>query len=342
MMRYWISWLLWPLVLIGAAVLLFAMRGAVASEHIVLIFLLVVLGASAGGGRLLGVILATGAFIIFDWFFLPPYNTLVVRDPLDWLALIAFLATSLVAAQLLYAARAERAAVERAEALREADKLKDALLATVSHDLRTPLTSIKGLATELIETGDERALLIAEEADRLNRMVSNLLDIARLNAGNLKLDVHLNALDDLIGSAVQQFAGRPDRDRIVAFLEDPSDVVTAPFDFVQSLRIVTNLVENALKYSPPGSEVELSGGRRDANMIVSVSDRGPGIREEDRVRVFEEFGRGRAEHSARDGTSIGLGLAIARRLAELQGGSLRVVTRSGGGSTFELRIPMAV
>jgi two-component system, OmpR family, sensor histidine kinase KdpD len=329
----------WPLLLIAAARVLFAFRSDIASEHVVLVFLLVVLGASAGGGRLLGVTLSFAAFFIFDWWFIPPYNTLVVRNPLDWLALIAFLATSLVAAQLLYSARRERAAVERAEALREADRLKDALLATVSHDLRTPLTSIKGLASEMIETGavDDRALIIAEEADRLNRMVGNLLDVARLNAGELKLDVQVNALDDLVGAAVQQFSGRHDRNRIVASLDHADEVLAGRFDFVQSLRIVTNLIENALKYSPPDTTVRIRGGVTDSMLMIRVSDEGPGIPAEAREKIFDAFAR--IGDPRPDAGSAGLGLSIGRQLADIQGGRLILEEPAGPGSAFVLFLP---
>ena len=334
-----VSWLGWPLLLAGAARVLFLFRSDIASEHVVLVFLLVVLGASAGGGRLLGVTLSFAAFLVFDWWFIPPYNTLVVRNPLDWLALIAFLATSLVAAQLLYSARRERAAVERAEALREADRLKDSLLATVSHDLRTPLTSIKGLASEIIETGagDDRALIIAEEADRLNRMVGNLLDVARLNAGELKLDVQVNALDDLLGAAVQQFSGRADRDRIHASLEHADEVLAGRFDFVQSLRIVTNLIENALKYSPPATTVRVRGGLENSQLVVRVTDEGAGIPEADRERIFDAFTRAKTRRP--DSGSAGLGLSIGRKLAEAQGGTLVHESNAGSGNSFTLRLP---
>jgi len=334
-----LSWAGWTLLLVVSARVLFIFRDGIASEHVVLLFLLVVLGASAGGGRLLGVTLSVLAFFIFDWFFIPPYNTLVVRNPLDWLAMIAFLATSLVAAQLLYSARRERAAVERAEALREADKLKDSLLATVSHDLRTPLTSIKGLASEMMETGtvDDRALIIAEEADRLNRMVGNLLDIARLNAGELKLDIQVNALDDLIGAALQQFSGRPDRDRIIATVQSSADVIAGRFDFVQSLRIVTNLVENALKYSPPSSSVSVRGETENGHIVIRVGDEGVSIPQGDRARIFDPFSRAQGRRS--DAGSAGLGLAIGRQLAEAQSGSLTLESGEHSGNVFSLTLP---
>jgi len=191
---------------------LFSVRAMLSEGHVALTFLLVILVASAVGGRALGVSLSVAAFLLFDWFFLPPYETLLVRNPLDWLVLFVFLITSVVAAQLLYRARSERAAVERAEALREASKLKDALLASLSHDLRTPLTTIKALAHELQPLGDERTLIIEEQADRLNRLVNDLLEDARLKGGALPLDIQLNAADDLLGAVVQHVSAREDRD----------------------------------------------------------------------------------------------------------------------------------
>jgi K+-sensing histidine kinase KdpD len=322
-----------------AAVILFAFRPNLDKAHIALVFLLVVLGSSASGGRLLGVAIALAAFLIFDWFFLPPYNTLLLRNPLDWVVLVAFLTTSFVAAELLYRARAERAAVERAEALREADKLKDALLASLSHDLRTPLTTIKGLAHELQVLGDERTLIIEEQADRLNRLVTNLLDVARLDGGALPLDIQVNAADDLLGAVVQHVSGRPDRNRLKVALDDPATLSFGRFDFVHSLRILTNLVDNALKYAPVDTPVEVTGGLDDSEIVFRVADRGVGIPATERDRIFTPFYR--SEGRTAGAASAGLGLSIARRLAEAQGGTLRYSDRNGGGAVFELRLPAA-
>jgi two-component system sensor histidine kinase KdpD len=313
-------------------------RDHLGEAHVALVFLLVVLGASAAGGRLLGVTVALASFLAFDWFFLPPFNTLWVRNPFDWLVLLVFLVTSVVAAQLLYRARAERAAVERAEASREADKLKDALLASLSHDLRTPLTTIKALAHELQTLGDERTLIIEEEADRLNRLVTDLLEVARLEGGALPLDIQTNAADDLLGAVVQQASGRPDHDRLKVSLDDPAALSFGRFDFVHSLRILGNLVDNAFKYAPPGSPIELTGGiERDA-LVFRVTDHGSGIPTPERDRVFTPFYR---SPKASGQQSSGLGLSIARRLAEEQGGTLTYTERTGGGAMFELRLPAA-
>ena len=320
-----------------AAAILFAFRNNLDKAHVALVFLLVVLASSALGGRVLGVAIAVVAFIIFDWFFLPPYNTLLVRNPLDWVVLVAFLITSFVAAELLYRARAERAAVERAEALREADKLKDALLASLSHDLRTPLTTIKGLAHELQPLGDERTMIIEEQADRLNRLVTDLLDVARLDGGALPLDIQVNAADDLLGAVVQHVSGRPDRNRLKVALDDPSSLSLGRFDFVHSLRILANLVDNALKYAPIDTPIDVTGGLENGEIVFRVADRGAGIPASERDRMFTPFYRpvGRVA----DAGSSGLGLSIARRLAEAQSGTLRYSDRHGGGSVFELRLP---
>ena len=214
------------------------------------------------------------------------------------------------------------AEAERAEALREADRLKDALLASVSHDLRTPLTTIKALAHDIAGDGDERAATIEQQADRLNRMVADLLDLSRLNAGELPVRAELNAAEDVVGAAIQQvsaaFAGRELRTSIA--WSEP--VLVGRFDFVHALRILVNLLENAHKYSPRAMPVDVLLARAGSMIAISVADRGPGIPIAERERIFEPFYR--PERSTPDAGSAGLGLSIALRLAMAQGGTLYV------------------
>jgi K+-sensing histidine kinase KdpD len=330
------SWLLAFAALAAVTAALVPFRLHLSEAPVAFAFLIVVLGASAWGGRAIGITVSIAAFILFNWFFLPPFHTLHLRDPLDALVLAGFLATSLVAAQLLYRARAERVALERAESLKEADRMKDVLLASLSHDLRTPLTTIKALANELHELGDERSVIIEEEADRLSRIVTNLLDAARLDQGNVPLDIELNAADELLGALVQQFAGRGDRNRIVVSLDDPSAPAFGRFDLVHSLRILGNLVDNALKYSPSAAVVEVTGGNEKGVLVFRVADRGRGIDEADRERIFTPFF---TSSDASAVHSLGLGLSISRRLAQAQGGTLDCRSRPGGGMIFELRLP---
>jgi len=229
------------------------------------------------------------------------------------------------------------AEAERAEALREADRLKDTVLASVSHDLRTPLTTIKALAQEGARRGETNALAIDEQADRLGRLVADLLDLSRLKGGALPLNVELNTADDLVGAAIRQMAGLLGDRTIDTRLDFTEPALVGRFDFVQSLRIVSNLLGNALRYTPPSSPIELSVEREGEALVFAVADRGPGIPPGERERIFEPFYR--APGAPADVGGSGLGLAIARRLAELQGGTLEYSARPGGGSVFTLRLP---
>jgi two-component system, OmpR family, sensor histidine kinase KdpD len=225
---------------------------------------------------------------------------------------------------------------DRVEALREADRLKDALLASVSHDLRTPLTSIRATAHELSEAGEERGTLIEEEAERLNRLVADLLDLSRLRADAFPLKIETNAAEDLVGAALQRIRAIPGAAEIVVRLPGDETVPVGRFDFVQSLRALTNLLENALRHSPAPGSVELEVRVSDGWLEFDVLDRGPGVNEADREHLFEPFFRS-ATPGAAGGT--GLGLAIADRIARAQGGAIVYRPRAGAGSVFLLRLP---
>jgi two-component system sensor histidine kinase KdpD len=233
------------------------------------------------------------------------------------------------------------AEVERSEALQKAEALRESLVAGLSHDLRTPLTAIKALANRMDARNVPEAAAIEREADRLDRLASDLLDLSRLNAGALPIRAELNTAADLVGAALQrrQPEHRAGRVRVVPFDDGEGDPLTGVFDFVQSLRILENLLENALKYTPPGSPVELSVRREGRALEFHVADRGPGISPAERERVFEPFYRVPGVPADTGGT--GLGLAIARRLAREQGGDVRHHPRDGGGSDFIFSLPLA-
>jgi len=234
------------------------------------------------------------------------------------------------------------AEAEHAEALREADRLKDALLASVSHDLRTPLTTIKALAHDLAGGGDERAAVIEQQADRLNHMVADLLDLSRLSAGGMPVNIEINAAEDLVGAAIQQVAGALGQRELRTALALREPMPVGRFDFVHSLRVLVNLIENALKYSPAAAPIEVSMRGEGEMIAIAVADRGRGVPAAERERIFEPFYRpaGGSPDGARAG-GAGLGLAIARRLAAAQGGTLTFAERPGGGSVFTLRLPAA-
>lgn len=228
---------------------------------------------------------------------------------------------------------------ERAEALHQADRLKDALLASVSHDIRTPLTTIRAVAYELAQDGDERAHTIVEEADRLNRLVADLLDLSTISAGALTVAPEIVAAEDVVGAALQRLSGLPGAERIRASLDDSDVIAVGLFDLRHALRILVNLLENAIKYSPSGSPVDVQVRTEGDRLTFAVLDRGPGVPPAEVERIFEPFYRRRDAPSHADGT--GLGLTIARQLARAQGGEVEYQPRDGGGSVFLLHLPAA-
>jgi K+-sensing histidine kinase KdpD len=343
------AWLWWLGAFVVVTVVLRACRDGLDTAHAVLAYLLVMLGGSVSGGRPLGFALTAAEVLSLDFFFQQPYDTLTVAKPLDGFVLLAFLTTAAVTTQLLAAERARAAeaeqlaaertrlvaAAEHAEALRETARLKDVVLASVSHDLRTPLTTIKALAQHAARGGDQNALAIEEQADRLGRLVADLLDLSRLQGGALPVQPELNTAEDLVGAALRQVAGLLE-DRIVETRIDFTEpALVGRFDFVQTLRIMSNLLANAVQHTPRESPIELSVEREGEVLVFTVADRGPGIPGPERARIFEPFYR----RAGANGGGAGLGLAIARRLAELQGGTIAYAERPGGGSLFSLRLP---
>jgi two-component system sensor histidine kinase KdpD len=224
-----------------------------------------------------------------------------------------------------------------AETLRRSDAVKTAVLRAVSHDLRSPLMAVLTSASALAQEGleldraDERELAttIVAESRRLARLIDNLLDLSRIEAGAATPEPDVWPVDDLIAQALEE-AGEEGR-RIVVELPKRSLAVRA--DSRQIGRVLANLFENALKYSPPDEPVRVQVSATAARVLVRVVDHGPGVRAEDRDRIFEPFHRG----AARDGA--GLGLAIARGFAEANGARVWAESRPGQGATFVLELP---
>ena len=327
-----VEWAVWFALLAAVTIGLIAVRDHINEAHVALAYLLIVQGASARRGRRLGLALAILAFVDFDIFFIPPFGTLAIQNPLNWLVLLAFLATSMLSAELIYRAQADRAV-----ALEEAHRAKDAVLASVSHDLRTPLTTIKGLAHEIAETGDDRALVIEEEADRLTALVGQLLDLSRLASGTTIVNAQPNEAEDLLGAAAQQVAGRLKGRELIIRVSPDDGLLFGRFDFSQTLRALVNLIENAAKFSPDGAPVEVSAAREESWLVFTVADRGGGVPASDRERIFEPFYR--RTGSEPDVSGAGLGLSIARGVIQAQGGDVSVADRPGGGSVFSIRVP---
>jgi len=228
-------------------------------------------------------------------------------------------------------------------ALEEADRLKTALLSMVSHDFRSPLASIKASASALLQDGapltaeTQKELLggIDQSVDRLNRVVGNLLALSRLEADAWRPQVEPTLPAELIGSALGALSA--EQNRRVQVRIDP-EVGEVSLDAVQLGQVLLNLVDNALKYSPVATTVEVAARREAGRFVLEVLDRGPGLAPGDEERVFERFYRAPDfRESAVPG--VGIGLAVCRGLVEAHGGSLTAHQREGGGSVFRIDLP---
>jgi len=227
------------------------------------------------------------------------------------------------------------------DALRQRDAVKTSLLSSVSHELRTPLTSIKSMLFSLQQeephsrVSAEGLVSIEEQVDYLNRLVGNLLDMSRLEAGTLQPHREWNVFEDLVEGAIR---------RLGIFIKDRSiDLELAPelppisVDAVQIQQVLINLLENAIKFSPPGSPIRLSASVRDGEMEISVTNSGPEIPPNELDKIFERFYRLDSGQSPRP-PGTGLGLAICKGIIEAHGG--RINARSIGGKTiFLFRLP---
>jgi two-component system sensor histidine kinase KdpD len=221
-----------------------------------------------------------------------------------------------------------------AEAARQSEVLKSALLDSLAHDIKTPLTSIKAAVTSLLGSapGSDRELLtiINEEADRLNRLAAEVVEMARIEAGKLHLEKQPVAVSDLIAGALSDLAvplkGRP------LTMHMPSDLPSAEADRDFAGQVVKQFVENALKYSPEGSPLEISAELKGGKIVIGVADRGPGIEENERSRIFDKFYRGRRHRFDTNGT--GMGLAIAKGIVEAHGERIWVESEPGQGAVF--------
>ena len=244
---------------------------------------------------------------------------------------------------IIESARLRRESLQM-EVLQKTDALRAALLSSVSHDLRTPLSSIKAAAYSLQEkdvqwSDDDRsgfAMTIEREADRLNRLVGNILDMSRIEGGALKPEKELYPLQDVIYSVVDhmQFILK---NRTV-HIDIPEQLPPVELDFLQIDQVLTNLLENATHYTSPESPIEISAEAREHEILISIADRGQGIPAHDLERVFDKFYRVMA--TRRNGAmGTGLGLAVSRGLVEAHGGRIWVENREGGGAVFRFTLP---
>jgi two-component system sensor histidine kinase KdpD len=221
----------------------------------------------------------------------------------------------------------------------EAEQLRNAVLSSVSHDLRTPLAVVTGAASTLLKERLEPLVrrelteTILQEADRLNRLVQNLLDMSRLEAGAIRVKKQWQPIEEGIGTALNRME-KVLGNRVVT-VTLPDTLTLVPLDSVLMEQVFVNLLENAAKYTPPGTPIEVETRLAKDHVEIEIRDRGPGLPEGQEARIFEKFHRGRTE-----GGGAGLGLAICRGIVLAHGGRIWAEQRAEGGACFHIVLPI--
>jgi two-component system sensor histidine kinase KdpD len=232
---------------------------------------------------------------------------------------------------------------ERAQVRAETERLRNSLLSSVSHDLRTPLASITGAASTLLENEGRldartrRDLLetLHEEADRLNRLVQNLLEMTRLESGALQVHTEWHSVEEVVGAALGRFGKALARRPVITRV--PPELPLVPMDDVLIEQVLINLIDNALKYTPAESSIEVTAEDGGGTVLIEVADRGPGLPPGEERRIFEKFHRTEAGPTVR---GAGLGLAICRGIVRAHGGRIWAENRPGGGVTVRFTLPV--
>jgi len=361
-------WLLWLAAYVGTTVVLYLASDLpeIRVSHAVLAYMVLIIAASRHGGRVLAMTMVTLGYIAVDWFYVPPRFSFGAASDLDWIVLIGFFITGWLVSELFAKQReatriaeertreVERLSMERlqlereaatARVLEEADRLKNALLSSLAHDLRSPVATLALLADPAAGFADDVALQrVGEEADRLREYLATLQRFAT-DGGNL-LRVGRQNTDLLIQTALRSsealLAGRTVR------VEPPAAPVYVNCDLTLSVQVLGNLLQNAVRYAPPTQPIDITVRRSTEapHMVqITVADRGPGVNDADVNRLFTPLRRppapGAADGDETAGARMGMGLSIARTFARAQRGDVTYRHRDGGGSEFSLRLPPA-
>ncbi len=233
-------------------------------------------------------------------------------------------------------------AAQRALLKAETESLRNTLLSSISHDLRTPLSAITGAATTLLQkdvvldmaSRTDLVQTILEEAEHLNRIVKNVLDMSRLESGAIKLNKEWQSLEEIVGAVLNRLGDRLNDHPLT--LKIPGNLPLVPFDSLLIEQVFINLFDNAIKYTPRGSPLELTISESFYTLTIELADRGPGIPEGDEERIFEKFVRGQGPAGG-----VGLGLAICRTIINAHGGKIWAENREGGGAVFRFTLSAA-
>jgi len=314
------------------------LRSYFAKGQWALIYLLIVVVVASRSGFRPALLASILAFLAWNYFLIPPYHTFMVNDPKDIISLFVFLLVGIIIG--LQTAKLKE--LGQVKALHEAERLKSTLISSVSHELKTPLSSVTAIITNLLAgeiKPDEKYIRFelesaGDDLARLNSGISSLLEFSQLENESWLPRRETYELNEIIGSLVTRFSSQQ-QGRLVVDL--PPDLSPFWVDFEQLSRVLQILVENALNYSGQDSKITIRAKEIQSHMLILVEDTGPGILPEEKGRVFDKFYRGQASLKTSSGT--GLGLAIAAEIIKFHEGKIWIEDVVPHGTRMVVSLP---
>lgn len=315
------------------------------ASNLIMLYLLgvVIVATYDSGERGPAVLAALFSTLAFDFFFIPPFYSFAVSDIQYFFTLLVMLIITQTISHLTIHVQRQIDATRKAKMLAESERLRNILLTSISHDLRTPLTAIMGSATTLLHTEKlteamrrELAQNIYVESKRLNNMVTNVLQIIRLESRTVKIAKQHHVIEDIINETLERFPEQLANKRFAVHIARHMPQV--PLDPILIEQALTNLIENAIKYSPTDSQIEISARLSGKNALLKIADQGPGIPEVDKENIFDKFYRGNQSETNHEG--FGLGLTICKNIMAAHGGKIWAENRKEGGAIFFFTLPL--
>lgn len=336
----------------GATLVCEFIRPYLVPTNMVMVYQLAVVIAAVKLGLRPAIATSFIGVLAFDFFFVPPRLTFSVNDKEYLVTFFGFIIIGVIISTLVDKVRKQSEEqirlsrqAEQARILQAQEKLERALLNSISHDLRTPLVSIKGALSALKDNGEQLSNYARQdlmetafdETERLNRFVGNLLDMTRIESGGIRIKIEPCEVEELIGCALDAMESRLGKREVM--VELPAGLSLVPLDMVLMNQVLVNLLDNANKHASEGSPIEIKVSEMENWSIIQVSDHGPGVPDPELTRIFDKFYHIAVPERA-GGT--GLGLSICKGFVEAHGGSISAKNRDSGGLTIEIKLPLNV